>query len=138
MKDNGDSYERYIGAYRDFIQSQMLREATKGGDVLPMRKPIKKGIPSLEERAKGLVANERQTDYGHPKDNAQRVALIWSAVLGAEVLPSEVGLCLIGLKLARLIETPNHDDSMVDLIGYIEYLKIVVEEDTLDNPESSE
>ena len=39
-------------------------------------------------------------------------------VLGIEVQPHEVGLCMDLVKTARLVETPDHYDSWKDKAGY--------------------
>lgn len=70
------------------------------------------------DKAKELISNERLKHYGPPKENFARIAKIWTAILGTEIRPSHVALCMIGLKIARLQETPNHDDSWIDLAGY--------------------
>ncbi len=38
--------------------------------------------------------------------------------IGAKVTATQVGLCLIDLKLARLVGDPTHLDSLVDVAGY--------------------
>ena len=38
--------------------------------------------------------------------------------IGKEINPHDVYKCMIAVKLARLIETPDHLDSVVDIIGY--------------------
>jgi Domain of unknown function (DUF6378) len=38
--------------------------------------------------------------------------------LGTTVRPEQVVLCLLDLKVARLVHDPTHRDSLVDLIGY--------------------
>jgi hypothetical protein len=67
----------------------------------------------------GLAATvrERRARYGDPRDEFARVATIWSAVLGQAVTPGQVGLCLIGLKLAREAHEHNRDN-LVDACGY--------------------
>lgn len=71
----------------------------------------------LEEAAR-VTSEERERDYGHPLRNHERIADIWSVILGIRVSPSQVALCMAGTKIARLIETPDHRDSVVDLAGY--------------------
>jgi len=39
-------------------------------------------------------------------------------VLGQSVTPEQVVLCMTCLKVARLMETPDHEDSWVDIAGY--------------------
>jgi hypothetical protein len=38
--------------------------------------------------------------------------------LETEITPSQVALCLCLVKIARLIETPDHEDSFIDLAAY--------------------
>ena len=56
--------------------------------------------------------------YGHPAENFARIASLWEPILGVEVSPQQVGLAMIAVKLARLIETPDDEDSIRDLAGY--------------------
>jgi len=65
-----------------------------------------------------LTSTDRQKNYGEPLINHQRIADIWSVLLGVEITPSQVALCMVGVKLARLVETPDHLDSFVDLCAY--------------------
>jgi len=64
------------------------------------------------------VVGERGRVYGSPAPNMAATARLWSVVLGQEVTPGQVALCLIQLKVARLLTTPTHRDSMVDIAGY--------------------
>lgn len=61
---------------------------------------------------------ERGSAYGNAEDNFERIALMWSAILRRPISRQEVALCMIALKVARLIETPDHDDSWIDVAGY--------------------
>ncbi len=53
------------------------------------------------------------------------IAARWSATLGREVTPAQVVLCLLDLKLARLVHDPAHEDSAVDICGYTTLLREV-------------
>ena len=70
----------------------------------------------LQKTAK--VIKERGESYGSIVDNHTRIAKLWSVVLGKNVTTEQVALCMIAVKMARLIETPNHDDSWQDVLGY--------------------
>jgi len=70
------------------------------------------------EEAKLAVEGPRQENYGSPRTNLERIAKIWSVTLGMEVTWQQVAQCMIGLKLARLANTPDHRDSWVDIAGY--------------------
>lgn len=61
---------------------------------------------------------ERGRIYGDAATNMATTAQLWSLVLGADVTPVQVALCLVQLKVARLLVTPNHSDSAVDIAGY--------------------
>ena len=65
-----------------------------------------------------LTSTDRQKNYGKPLINHQRIATIWSVILGAEITPSQVALCMAGLKLARLAYKYD-DDSFIDAAAYI-------------------
>ena len=69
--------------------------------------------------AQDLIVGDRQDDYGPPKVNFSRIAVGWSVILDTEVTPAEVAQCMAWLKLARLVNTPEHKDSYIDAAGYI-------------------
>ena len=70
------------------------------------------------DEAKRLTATDRQDIYGDPYINHKRIADLWSVYLEKEISPSQVALCLCLVKIARLIETPDHEDSFIDLAAY--------------------
>ena len=72
----------------------------------------------LLDEAKNLVNGPRAKDYGDAYENHERVAQLWGTILGQDVSVSQVYQCLIALKLARLIVSPTHTDSWVDIAGY--------------------
>lgn len=71
------------------------------------------------EEAHRLTHGERDKNYGTPYINHLRIAKMWSVVLGVEITPSQVALCMATVKIARLVETPDHLDSFVDGAAYI-------------------
>ena len=64
------------------------------------------------------VVKDRGESYGSILDNHTRIARLWSVLLKIDVTPEQVALCMIALKQARLMETPDHTDSWQDIIGY--------------------
>lgn len=68
-------------------------------------------------RAVELVFGDRHADYGHPLDNLDRAARIWSVVLGIDVTAEQVCLCMEGMKIAREVNRPKIDNP-IDGIGY--------------------
>lgn len=65
-----------------------------------------------------LINGDRHADYGSAWDNHQRIAQIWSVVLGRSITPAQVALCMVGVKIARLVNDPTKADSWVDIAGY--------------------
>ena len=70
------------------------------------------------DEAKRLTHTDRQKNYGSPYVTHKRIADLWSVYLETEITPSQVALCLCLVKIARLIETPDHEDSFIDLAAY--------------------
>jgi hypothetical protein len=80
-------------------------------------------IESVLDEAIRITDGARQADYGHPRDDFARTALMWSGVLasklreGAAVTAADVPLCMIAVKLAR--QSHRHKrDNLVDIAGY--------------------
>lgn len=74
---------------------------------------------SVLNEAQRLVHGDRNASYGHPLDDFRRTAKMWSAILGVEVRPEQVGLCMIAVKLSRECHRPKRDN-LVDIAGYAE------------------
>lgn len=56
--------------------------------------------------------------YGDAATSMTTIAARRSLTLGHTVTPAQVVLCMIDLKLARLVRDPKHRDSAADVIGY--------------------
>lgn len=82
---------------------------------------------SILPEAEKLVHGARQDDYGHPYEDFSRTAQMWSAILGQEVTASQVGLCMIAVKLSREVNKSKRDN-LVDIAGYAETVRMVLEE----------
>ena len=80
---------------------------------------------SILHEAHTLVHGVRGEDYGHPYHDFSRTAKIWSAILGVDVTPEQVALCMIGVKISRECNKPKRDNR-VDIAGYAEALDMVV------------
>lgn len=85
-----------------------------------------KQLASILNEAAGLVHGNRQEDYGDPLQSLERVAMMWSAILGVTVKPEQVPLCMIALKISRECHRPKRDNR-VDIAGYAELLQIIDE-----------
>jgi hypothetical protein len=74
--------------------------------------------------AKRLTSYDRQTDYGSPIEDFTKQAKMWGAILGTNVTPQQIAMCMIAVKLSRLTNSPRHKDSCVDIIGYARCLDL--------------
>jgi hypothetical protein len=70
------------------------------------------------QKAEQIIKGKRAADYGDAYENHQRIAKLWSVILETDVTPEQVYQCMIAVKLARLIVTPAHEDSWLDICGY--------------------
>ena len=70
------------------------------------------------KEAERLINGKRAADYGEAYENHERIANLWSVILDKNVTAEQVYQCMIAVKLARLIVTPAHDDSWIDICGY--------------------
>lgn len=79
---------------------------------------------SLLEEARGIVHNDRNSNYGNPEDNFQVIAEIMRAYLSRRfktdipVQAYDVANLMFAVKLGRLAHNPLHHDSYVDMAGY--------------------
>jgi hypothetical protein len=70
------------------------------------------------DTAKELTHGDRNKNYGDPLTNHTRIAALWSIWLETEITPAQAAMCLALVKVARLIQTPDHQDSPVDFCAY--------------------
>lgn len=73
---------------------------------------------NIADKAKEIIYGDREQTYGDPGKNIQLIADMWSTYLGVPVTQGDVCNMMCLLKIARLKNTPGHEDSMVDLVGY--------------------
>ena len=65
-----------------------------------------------------MLLGIEQKDYGNAYDNHARIAKLWSAIIGVQISVRMVYLCMIALKIARLVQNEKHIDSWIDICGY--------------------
>ncbi len=95
----------------------------------PTTCPGPEGVqPTILDKARQLVYHERQDEYGHPAESLGTIGEIWSALLGIDIDAETVALMMAGLKLARLSHHREHEDSQVDLCGYVAALERIQKE----------
>ena len=69
------------------------------------------------EEALAITNGDRATDYGDMKESFDRIAELWSPILGVPVTAKQVALCMIQLKISRCL-TSDKRDNWVDIAGY--------------------
>ena len=72
------------------------------------------------EQAGELTGGDRNRSYGSPWTNHLRISRLWSDYLGFEVRPEQVAICMVLLKVARLMERSGSSaaDTFIDLTAY--------------------
>ena len=73
---------------------------------------------TISDKAKEIVYGDREKTYGHPSKNLKVVADLWSTYLSTQLSAQDVCNMMVLLKIARLRNDPEHEDSKVDIIGY--------------------
>jgi hypothetical protein len=86
----------------------------------------------------GLTLSERSNYYGSARTNHERISELWTGYLGDYISPMQVAMCMCLVKVSRITESPNHKDSIKDLIGYAAIYHTLLSEleDEYDSPES--
>ena len=64
------------------------------------------------------IIGDRGLDYGHPQDNMQRTARLWSAYLEMPIEDYQVAICMALVKIARSMES-GKVDNYIDGAAYI-------------------
>lgn len=67
--------------------------------------------------ANKLITKDRRADYGPARESFDRVAALWTAILGTTIKAPQVAQCMIAFKLAREAYRPKRDNR-TDIIGY--------------------
>lgn len=79
---------------------------------------------TLLQKAHEKVYGEREQDYGKPILNLTHIADYWSLHLsrttGEKIVLTPLDVCemMMLLKIARLANTPEHEDTLLDIAGY--------------------
>ena len=79
---------------------------------------------TLLQQAHEIIYGDREQTYGNPSKNLKQIAAYWSIHLSGTtgenivLTPEDVCEMMILLKVARLGNTPQHTDSLLDIAGY--------------------
>ena len=77
--------------------------------------------------AVGALIAERGRVYGHPQEDFERVAAVSAPLADCQDAVLRHVLYMIIVKICRLIVTPTHEDSWLDIVGYARTAAMVVD-----------
>lgn len=83
---------------------------------------------NILEEANQYTRDDRQAIYGHPINDFGKVTRMAEPILESDIDPRlKHALYMIQVKVARLLQTPGHRDSIVDIAGYANTYSMVAE-----------
>ena len=65
------------------------------------------------------VIEARDKTHGDFRENFEHCAAMWSAYLGTDIAPAQVGIMMAMLKISRDEVGGKHPDHLLDAVGYI-------------------
>lgn len=74
------------------------------------------------------VTDDRGAIYGHPLDDFNKIEALKSPLRACKNKEIRHALEMIAVKMARLVETPDHVDSMIDIAGYARCMAMIIQE----------
>lgn len=72
---------------------------------------------NILQEAQELIHGDRASSYGDAQQSFQRIADLWTPLLGKKITAMDVARCMIAMKLSRSI-TSKKRDNWVDVVGY--------------------
>lgn len=66
-----------------------------------------------------IISGQRDTQYGGPEDNFERIAKIWSVIFHREFSREDVAMAMVAVKVARFASNSGFQaDTWTDIVGY--------------------
>ena len=65
-----------------------------------------------------LTLAQRGSIYGNAGVNPRRISELWSGYYDSYISPEQVAMMMLLVKVSRLSQTSDHEDSLKDLLGY--------------------
>ena len=87
------------------------------------------------DEALRAVNEKRGSVYGHPADDFARAAELKAAISGCKDARIRHAMEMICAKLSRLVETPDHLDSWIDIAGYARTARMIIDRDRETKPD---
>jgi hypothetical protein len=120
-------WEKSAGAQLEvYVARSLSMKVTDENGYSIYENPERAAEETICQEADRLVSSDRQATYGHPYHNFSQTASLWSVILGKEVTPEQVCLCMIGMKISRECNVPKRDN-LVDIAGYAKCIELISE-----------
>ena len=80
---------------------------------------------TILQEAQEIIHGDREQTYGNPGVNLENIAALWTVFLEkrhnviVSLAADDVAHMMIYMKMARLMHSPRHRDSLVDVAGYV-------------------
>lgn len=65
-----------------------------------------------------ITLADRGHIYGNASLNHRRISELWSGYFDSYISPEQVAMAMLLVKVSRLSQTSDHEDSLKDLLGY--------------------
>jgi hypothetical protein len=65
-----------------------------------------------------ITLSDRGHIYGNASLNHRRISELWSGYFDSYISPEQVAMAMLLVKVSRLSQTSDHEDSLKDLLGY--------------------
>lgn len=79
---------------------------------------------NILEEANRVTSGDRRKAYGKASKQLMLLARLWEPILGKEVQPIQVALCLLQLKVSRELHAHSRDN-IVDIAGYARVIEML-------------
>lgn len=91
---------------------------------------MSKSKSAVEEFDEALqhITDDRGAIYGHPLDDFSKIEALKAPLRACKNIEIRHALEMIAVKMARLVETPDHVDSIVDIAGYARCMVMIIQE----------
>ena len=90
-----------------------------------MSKYVSKRVPAEPVDISKTLTEERGAVYGHPLDDFRRNAAAYEALDECKDVEVRHALSMVWVNVCRLVETPDHQDSIDDIKGYAETINMI-------------
>lgn len=100
-----------------------LNDGKTAQQIRPATDPPPSARTDILDEAKHLISRVRNNVYGAPTQDFQRSADALNAYGymgpgGRKMLPHDIAVIIMSVKLSRIVWSPDHRDNWVDMAGY--------------------